>query len=171
MYPTVVHPAGIPRQIVPAGFHHHGIHLHQVDFLHPVVAGQFPYHAAVPGADHQDVLDALVHCHGHVGHHLIVDELIPLGQHHIAVQRQDPAELRCLKDIDSLKITLLGKQMTIHPQAVLHIRRMEFAEPHFHWYFPPLRLTHSDASAPDLPNRSCCTLFLWRTGYVPARSS
>ena len=169
MHPPVIHPAGIPRQIVPAGFHHHRVHFHQVDLLHPVVPGQFPDHAAVPGADHQDVLDALVDGHRYMGHHFVVDELIPFCQHHVPVQGQDPPEFRRFENIDPLEVALLGKQMTVHPEAVFHIRGMKFTEPHFHWLYPPLMLIHSGASVPDPPNRSCCSPFLWRTGYVPAR--
>ena len=132
MHPAVIHAAGVARQISPAGFHHLGVHLHQVDPLHPVVTGQLPHNAAVAGADDQDILGLTVHRHGHMGDHLIVDELVPLGQHHVAVQGQHPAELRRFKDIDALVVALLGIELPVHPDAVLDIRGMKLRKPHFH---------------------------------------
>ena len=54
--------------------------------------------------------------------HFVVDELVALGQHHVAVQREHPTELRGLKDINALVIALLGVELLIHTDAVLHIR-------------------------------------------------
>ena len=59
VHPAVVHAAGVAGQIGAAGLHHLRVHLHQVDALDPVVAGQLPHHAAVSGADDQDVLGLL----------------------------------------------------------------------------------------------------------------
>ena len=122
MHPAVVHAAGIAGQVGAAGFHHLRVHLHKVDALHTVVAGQLPHHAAVSGADDQNILGFLVHRHGHMDDHFVVDELVALGQHHVAVQREHPAELRGLKDINALIIALLGVELLVHTNAVLHIR-------------------------------------------------
>ena len=54
--------------------------------------------------------------------HLVVDELVPLGQHHIAVQCEHPAKLGRFKNINALVIALLGVELLVHPDAVLHIR-------------------------------------------------
>ncbi len=166
MNPPVVHPAGVAGQVCPAGLYHKGIHLHQVDVLHPVIPGQLPHHAAVPCADDQDVPDAGMHRHRHMGHHFIVNKFIPLRQHHIAVQRQHPAEFRRFKDVDALVVALLGIQVPVDPDAVLHIWGMKFAEPHFH-ILPPFTPARSAAPDPDPPGRSCCIPFLWRTGCAP----
>ena len=88
VYPPVVHAAGVAGQEGAAGLHHLRVHLHKVDAPHPVVAGQLPHHAAVPRADDQNVLDAGVYRHGHVGHHFVVDELIPFGEDDVAVHGQ-----------------------------------------------------------------------------------
>ena len=135
---AVVHAAGVAGKIGAAGLHHHRIHLHKVDALHAVVARQLPHDAAVPRADDQHVPDAGVDRHGHVGDHLIVDELVPLGEHHVPIQRQDPAKLRRLQDVDLLILAPLGVQVPRHPDAVLHVGRVKFAEPQFH-VLPPLR--------------------------------
>ena len=78
--------------------------------------------AAIARADDQNVLCFPVHSHGHMHDHFIVDELIPLGQHHVAVQREHPAELRSFKDIDALIIALPGVELPVHPDAVFHVR-------------------------------------------------
>ena len=79
VHPAVVHPAGVAGQIGAAGLHHLGVHLHQVDALHPVVAGQLPHHAPVSGTDDQDILGLLVDRHGHMHDHLVIDEFVALG--------------------------------------------------------------------------------------------
>ena len=122
MHPAVIHTAGIAGQIGAASLHHLRVHLHKVDALHTVVAGQLPHHAAVSGADDQNILSLLMHRHGHMDDHFIVDELVALGQHHVAVQREHPAELRGLKDINALIIALLGVELLVYTNAVLHIR-------------------------------------------------
>ena len=162
VHPAVIHTAGVAGQIGAAGFHHLRVHLHQVDALHPVVAGQLPHHAAVTGADDEDVLGLLVHRHGHMDDHLIVDELIALGQHHVAVQREHPAELRGLKDIDALVIALLGVELFVHPDAVFHIRGVKFRKPKFH-LFSLLMPERSGVKCRGPPGRSCCSPWPWRT--------
>ena len=122
--PANIRPDGLPCLLHggAAGFHDLGVHLHEVDALDPVIAGQLPHNAAVPGTDDQNILGLLVHRHGHMDDHFIVDEFVPFGQHHVAVQREHPSELRGLKDIDALVIALLGVELLVHTDAVLHIR-------------------------------------------------
>ena len=132
VHPAVIHAAGIAGQVGAAGFHHLRVHLHKVDALHPVIAGQLPHHAAVAGTDDKDILGLLVHRHGHVHDHFIIDELVPLGQHHVAVQREHPAKLRGLKDVDALIVALLGVELSAHPDAVLHVRGVKLGKPEFH---------------------------------------
>ena len=137
MHPAVIHPAGIAGQVGAAGLHHLGIHLHQVDPLHPVVAGQLPHHAAVAGTNDEDVLGLFVHGHWDVDDHFVVDELVPLGEHDVAVQGEHPAELGRLKNINALVIALLGVELPVDPDAVLHIRGVKFRKPKFHGCFSP----------------------------------
>ena len=88
---------------------------------------------AVTGTDDQDILGLLVHGHGHMHDHLVVDELVALGQHDVAVQRQHTAKLRCFKNVDALIVALLGVKLAVDPDAVLDIRGVKFRKPHFHW--------------------------------------
>ncbi len=161
--PAVVHPAGVAGQIGAAGLHDLGVHLHEVDALDPVVAGQLPHHAAVACTDDEDVFCLLVDGHGDMDDHLVVDELVPLGEHHVAVQRQNPAKLRRLKNVDALIVALLGVELLVHPDAVLDVRGVKFRKPKLHLLL--LMPEHSGAGCPGLPGRSCCSLWPWRTRY------
>ena len=58
VHPAVIQPAGVAGQVGAAGLHNLRVHLHQVDALDTVVAGQLPHHAAVARADDEDVLCA-----------------------------------------------------------------------------------------------------------------
>ena len=107
MYAAVVHAAGVAGQIGTAGFDDLRVHLYKVDALHAVVAGQFPHYTAVACTDNKNVLGVFVYRHRHMGNHLVVDELVALGQHDVAVQRQYAAKLRCLKNVDALVVALL----------------------------------------------------------------
>ena len=162
VHPAVIHAAGVAGQEGAAGFHHLRVHLHKVDALHPVVAGQLPHHAAVSGTDDQDVLGLLVDGHGHMHDHLVVDELVALGQHHVAVQGQHPAELRGLKDVDALIVALLGVELSAHPDAVLHVRGVKLGKPKFHLH-SLLMPERSAARCPGPRGRSCCSPWPWRT--------
>ena len=119
-------------QVGAASFNNLGVHFHQVNALHTVIAGQFPHNAAIARADDEDVLCASVHRHRHMGDHFIVNELIALRQHDIAVQRKHPAKFRRFKNIDALVIALLGVELFVHPDAVLHVRGVKLGKPEFH---------------------------------------
>ena len=125
MHATIVHTAGIARKIGTAGFDHLRVHLDEVDALDAVITGELPYDAAVTGTDHEDVLRVPVNGHRDVGDHLIVDELVTLGQHDVAVEGQHATELRCFEDVDALVVALLRVELTVHTDAVLHIRCMK----------------------------------------------
>ena len=162
VHPAVIHAAGIAGQVGTAGFHHLRVHLHKVDALHPVVAGQLPHHAAVTGTDDKDVFCLLVHRHGHMHDHLVIDEFVALGQHHIAVQCEHPAKLRRFKNIDALVIALLGVELFVHPDAVLHVRGVKLGKPKFHLH-SLLMPERSAARCPGPRGRSCCSPWPWRT--------
>ena len=129
MNPFVIQPAGVFRQEPTAGLDDLGIHFHQIDGADGVVPGKLPDHAAVSGADDQHVLDVGMDRHGDVGHHLVVDEFVPLGEHHIPVQGQHPAEFRGVVDVNLLIGGFLGVQVPLNPDAVFHVRGMKFTEP------------------------------------------
>ena len=126
MHATIVHTAGIARKICTAGLDDLRVHLDEVDALDAVIAGELPHDAAVTGTDDEDVLRVPVDGHRYMGDHLIVDELVTLGQHDVAVEGQHTAELRCFEDVDALVVALLRVELTVHTDAVLHIRCMKF---------------------------------------------
>jgi hypothetical protein len=132
MHAAVIHTAGVAGQVGAASFNNLGVHFHQVNALHTVIAGQFPHNAAIARADDEDVLCASVHRHRHMGDHFIVNELIALRQHDIAVQRKHPAKFRRFKNINALVVALFGIELAVDPDAVLYIGGMKFRKPHFH---------------------------------------
>ena len=138
MYAPVVQLAGVLGQKGAADLDDLRVHLDEIDLLHALVARQFAHHATVSRADDENVAHAGVHGHGDVRDHLVVDELVALRQHDVAVQREHPAEFRRLKDIDLLIAAALRIQMPVHADAVLDVRRMKFAEPQFHGDPPTL---------------------------------
>ena len=129
---AVVETGGVLGQVGPAGLDDLGVHLHQVDPLDALVAGQLLDHAAVAGADDQHVLDAGMDRHRNVGDHLVVDELVALRELDVAVQGQHPPEFGGLEDVDALVVGLLGVQMLVDPDRMLHVGGVKFAEPEFH---------------------------------------
>ena len=124
--------------------------------------GRVPHHAAVTGTDDKDVFCLLVHRHGHMHDHLVIDEFVALGQHHIAVQCEHPAKLRRFKNIDALVIALLGVELFVHPDAVLHVRGVKLRKPKFHLH-SLLMPERSAARCPGPRGRSCCSPWPWRT--------
>ena len=108
MHAAVIHAAGIAGQIGTAGFHHLRVHLHQVNAAHTVVARQLAHNAAVARADNQNIFNALMHRHRHMGNHLIVNKFVPFSQHHAAVKGQHAPKLRRFKNVYALVIALFG---------------------------------------------------------------
>mgnify|MGYP000813648807 FL=1 len=47
MHAAVIHTAGVAGQVGAASFNNLGVHFHQVNALHTVIAGQFPHNAAI----------------------------------------------------------------------------------------------------------------------------
>ena len=133
---AVIEAAGIARQIIAAGLDNGRIHFYQINRPHPVVARQFPHDAAISGADDQYVLALLMDRHGHMGNHFVINELIPFGEHDVAIEGQDTAKFRCFKNIDALIFALPGIQMAVDPDAVFDIRRVKFTKPKLHAISP-----------------------------------
>ena len=132
MYAAVIHAAGVAGQVGAAGLDDLRVHLHKVNAFHAVIAGQLPHNAAVARTDDENILGVFVYRHRHVGDHLVVDELVALGQHDVAVQRQHAAKLRCFKNVDALIVALLGVKLAVDPDAVLDIGGVKLRKPHFH---------------------------------------
>ena len=126
MYAAVIHAAGVARQIGAAGLDDLGSISTKVDALDAVIAGQLRTTPPSPAPMTRISFGVFVHRHRHMGDHLVVDELVALGQHDVAVQRQHAAKLRRLKNIDALIIALLGVKLAVDPDAVLDIGGVKF---------------------------------------------
>lgn len=70
------------------------VDLDEVEALRRLIAQSLAHDAAVTRADDEDILGIRVDGHGDVRDHLMIDELVLLRQHHIAVKRQEAAEFR-----------------------------------------------------------------------------
>ena len=126
MYSSVIQSAGISRKIGTTGLNNHRIHFYQINMTHSVISGQFTDNATISGADHQNIFCFFMDRHRHMRDHLIINKFVTLCQHYISVQSQHTAKFRCLKNINSLIITLSGKELTVYPDTVFHIRCMKF---------------------------------------------
>ena len=107
------------------------------------IAAQLPHHAAVAAADDQHVLHIGMDGHGDVYHHLVVDELILLCEHHISVQGEEAAELLGVEHVNPLELALATVQLLVHPDGQLYIGGVGFTKPKLHTVSPPLSPKHS----------------------------
>ena len=93
------------------------------------ITGQFPDHAAISGSDDQHAFYVWMHCHGNMGDHFMIDELVFFRHHKISVKDKNPAKFRRFKDINPLEFTLRGIKMSIHPYGEFHIGGMRLGKP------------------------------------------
>ena len=129
----VVERAGDTRQVLPAHRDNALVDLHEVDVLDVLVAAQLAHAAAVAAADNEHLFDFFAqNGKRYVHHHFVIDELVPLGEHHIAVQRQKAAELLAFKYVDALKVALFGMQLTVHLNLKSDRRRVHFGKSKLH---------------------------------------
>ena len=109
------------------------VDLHEVDVLDVLVAAQLADTAAVAAADDEHLFDLLAeHGHRHMHHHFMVDELVALGQHHVAVEREKAAELLAFKYVDALKVALFGVKLAVHLNLQADRRRVHFGKGKLH---------------------------------------
>ena len=107
VHSPVIQPAGISRKICATGFYYHRIHLYQINMANTVISGQFTDNAAISGTDYQNVSCLFMDRHRHMRDHLIINKFVTLCQHYISIQSQNTTKFRCLKNINSLIVTLL----------------------------------------------------------------
>ena len=101
--------------------------------LDVLVAAQLADTAAVTAADDKHLFNPLAeHGKRHVHHHFVVDELVPLGQHHVAVEREKPTELLAFKHVDALKVALFGVKLTVYLYLQPNRRRVHFSKGKLH---------------------------------------
>ena len=122
--PLVCQAVGDLRDIFPAYLHEQRIRLHHVDLLDIVILDQLPDDASVAPAHDKHFLYIRVHCHRHVGDHLVVDELIPLCQHQIPVHHKDLPEIFRLQHINPLHLALGAEKLLFDAYGQLHPVRM-----------------------------------------------
>ena len=106
------------------------------------IAQKLAHSSPIAAANHEDVLCLRMYAHGNVRNHLVIDELILLRQHHIAVKRQKSPKLERFEHIDALKLALSAIELTIHANRKTHIGRMLFCIPKFHIYLSVITLRY-----------------------------
>ena len=153
VHARVVQRAGDRGQVFAADRDHALVDLDQIDVLDAGIAAQLAHAAAVAPADDEHLFHPVAqHGEGDVHHHLMVDEFIALGQHHIAVERQEAAEFLALEHVDALEIALLGIQLAVDLNGQADGRRVHFGKCQSHGLMTPLitcRLLTSGSSVPS----------------------
>ena len=133
MHARVVERTCHTGQVLPADRDNALVDLHKVDMLDVLIAAQLADAAAVTAADDEHFFDLLAeHGHRHMHHHFMIDELVPLGQHHVAVKREKPTELLAFKHVDALKIALFGVKLTVYLYLQPNRRRVHFSKGKLH---------------------------------------
>ena len=91
------------RQVLLADLDDELVDLDEIDVAHRRIAQELAHRAAIAAADDENVVRVGIDAHRHVRDHLVVNELIHLRQHHVAVERQKAAELLRVEDVDALE--------------------------------------------------------------------
>ena len=94
------------REKLPADLHEHLVRFHHIDFFNLRIQRELPGNSAVAAADNQHFFYIRMHCHRHMGHHLVIDKFIRFRKNHVAVQRYKFSKLRRLKHVYALELTL-----------------------------------------------------------------
>ena len=120
------------RQVLAARLDDHLVDLHEVDALDAFVAQKLAHRAAVAAADDEDALRLGIDAHRHMHDHLMVDELVLLRQHHVAVDCQKAPKLRRFEDIDALKVAPARVNLPIDLDGKARILRVLLRKPKIH---------------------------------------
>ena len=99
---------------------HRLVDFHLGDVLHAGMAAYLAQNAAVAAADDQHAARGAMGEDRHVGQHLVVDELIPLGGLHDAIEHHHPAEHRVVEDHQVLVLGF-GLEVDLVDQEVLTV--------------------------------------------------
>ena len=59
----------------------------------------------------------------------MVDELVLLRQHHVAVESEEPPELLRIENVDTLELAVPAVELVVYLYRELDVRRMAFGEP------------------------------------------
>lgn len=115
-----------------ADVHEHLVRLHDAYALDLGVGAQLLGHAAVAAAYDQHFADAGVYRHGHVHHHLVVDELVLFGEHHFPVQADEPPEVHGVEDVHLLDVAHAAEQLPRDAYVQLDVGGAEIGKPDLH---------------------------------------
>ena len=89
--------------------------------FHAVILQKFFRDTAVAAADDQYVLHTRMDRHRHMGHHLVINKLVLLGEYDLPVQRD-----KFSKFLDPLIFTLPGKQLLFDLDGQLYVSGVQF---------------------------------------------
>ena len=129
----IVQRAGHGRQELLADLDHALVDLDKVDVFDMRVAAQLAHAAAVAPADDEHLFDPVTqHGERDVHHHLVVNEFVALGQHHVAVERQEAAELLALEHVDALEVALFSIKLPVDLDLQADGRRVHFSKRQSH---------------------------------------
>ena len=103
-------------------FHHHRA-------LHAFVLQDAAQHAAVAGADDQDIGGLAMRQQRHMGQHLLIYELIALGDLDDAVQHHDAAVGEAFEDDDVLELAFDPGEFALHQEALAPVGVKRFVDP------------------------------------------
>ena len=70
-----------------------------------------------------------MNCHRDVGYHLVIDELVLFGEHHIAVEGEEASEFLGIENVDALEFAVSAVQLMIDLYRKLNIGSMSLREP------------------------------------------
>ena len=120
------------RQILLREQHHLPVDFDEIDRFDGPVFDELAHGAAVAAADDENVFDVGMDRHRHVGDHLVVDELVLLGDHKPAVEYEHASESGRVENIDLLNGAFLGRELFRHLHRKAHVIRMFVGIPEFH---------------------------------------
>ena len=96
------------------------------------MAQDLAQHAAVAAADDQDLLGLAVREQRHMGHHLVIDELVTGRELDDAVQHHHPTEILILEDDQLLVLGLAIEEDLVGLQADTEAAMERLFDPPFH---------------------------------------
>ena len=115
---------------------HARVDLDHRDMFDRAVPEHFARHAAVAAADDQRAAGRSVGDDRHMGHHLVVDEVVALGGLDHVVEGEDTAEGGVLEDADALVVGLAVIEQLAHPERLRPGIVERFADPVGHGRAP-----------------------------------
>ena len=108
---------------------HLAVDLNHRDALDITMLQHPAQHAAIAGADNQDVAHVAMRQQRHMGDHFLVDEFVPFGDLNDAVKHHDPSMAGALEDHDILKVAAYAGKFLRDTETLPPIRVQRLIEP------------------------------------------